>query len=102
PELMWLAQMGLVLYWVFDSSPDTERTRRLAVRGARLTARGVSLSRFRVLRPLVREVHELLMDFLPGASETLSARERRKAGGEAAPDPTDTPQRNETSPSAGH
>lgn len=30
---MWLAQMGLVLYWVFDSSPDTERTRRLAVRG---------------------------------------------------------------------
>ncbi|MFC7468460.1 hypothetical protein ACFQVA_14235 [Actinomadura keratinilytica] len=33
PELMWLAQMGLVLYWVFDSSPDTERTRRLAVRG---------------------------------------------------------------------
>ncbi|MGW8945715.1 TetR/AcrR family transcriptional regulator [Streptomyces koyangensis] len=82
PELMWLAQMGLVLYWVFDSSPDTERTRRLAVRGARLTARGVSLSRFRVLRPLVREVHELLMDFLPGASETLSAKERRKGGGE--------------------
>ncbi|MFF9892654.1 TetR/AcrR family transcriptional regulator, partial [Streptomyces albidoflavus] len=36
-----------------------------------------SLSRFRVLRPLVREVHELLMDFLPGASETLSAKGRQ-------------------------
>ncbi|MBT2888379.1 TetR/AcrR family transcriptional regulator, partial [Streptomyces sp. McG5] len=86
----------LVLYWVFDSSPDTERTRRLAVRGARLTARGVSLSRFRVLRPLVREVHELLMDFLPGASETLSAKERRKGGGEAratAPEEPDAHER---------
>ncbi|MFJ7781229.1 TetR family transcriptional regulator [Streptomyces fungicidicus] len=96
PELMWLAQMGLVLYWVFDSSPEAERTRRLAVRGARLTARGVSLSRFRVLRPLVREVHELLMDFLPGATETLSAKERRKGDGEAratAPEQPDAHER---------
>lgn len=77
PELMWLAQMGLVLYWVYDSSEDSERSRRLAQRGARLTARGVALSRFRVMRPLVREVHELLMDFLPGASRTVTSKERR-------------------------
>nr|WP_203605401.1 TetR family transcriptional regulator [Streptomyces sp. SID8014] len=92
PELMWLAQMGLVLYWVFDSSENTERSHRLAVRGARLTARGVALSRFRVLRPLVHEVHELLMDFLPGASETISAKGRRKVNGEGAgPSGTDEP-----------
>ncbi|MCQ4209839.1 TetR/AcrR family transcriptional regulator [Streptomyces longispororuber] len=66
PELMWLSQMGLVLYWVFDSSRDRERSRRLAERGARLTTRGVALARFRVLRPLVLEVHELFTDFLPG------------------------------------
>lgn len=66
PELMWLSQMGLVLYWVFDRSEGHRRSRRLADRGARLTARGVALSRFRVLRPLVREVHELFTDFLPG------------------------------------
>ncbi|MFI6880130.1 TetR/AcrR family transcriptional regulator [Streptomyces sp. NPDC050400] len=66
PELMWLSQMGLVLYWVFDSSQDRERSRRLAERGARLTTRGVALARFRVLRPLVLEVHELFTDFLPG------------------------------------
>ena len=66
PELMWLAQMGLVLYWIFDRTEGRERSHRLAERGARLAARGVTLARFRVLRPLVREAHELFTDFLPG------------------------------------
>ncbi|MFI9310832.1 TetR/AcrR family transcriptional regulator [Streptomyces triculaminicus] len=77
PELMWLSQMGLVLYWVFDRSPGLERSRRLAERGARLTTRGVALARFRVLRPLVHEVHELFMDFLPGMAQTVTASKRR-------------------------
>ncbi|WEO95738.1 TetR family transcriptional regulator [Streptomyces sp. FXJ1.172] len=71
PELMWLAQMGLVLYWVFDRTEGRERSYRLARRGARLTARGVALARFRVLRPLVLEVHELFTDFLPGMTKAL-------------------------------
>jgi AcrR family transcriptional regulator len=71
PELMWLSQMGLVLYWIFDRTEGRERSYRLAERGARLTARGVSLARFRVLRPLVREVHELFTDFLPGMTRVL-------------------------------
>jgi AcrR family transcriptional regulator len=71
PELMWLSQMGLVLYWVFDRTEDRERSYRLARRGARLTARGVALARFRVLRPLVLEVHELFTDFLPGMTKVL-------------------------------
>ncbi|MEV7416380.1 TetR family transcriptional regulator [Streptomyces sp. NPDC089919] len=76
PELMWLSQMGLVLYWVFDRSEGSERTRRLAERGAALTTRGVTLARFRVLRPLVHEVHELFTDFLPGMAQAASARKR--------------------------
>ncbi|WP_328873395.1 TetR family transcriptional regulator [Streptomyces sp. NBC_00287] len=71
PELMWLSQMGLVLYWIFDRTPGRERSYKLAERGARLTARGVALSRFRVLRPLVREVHELFTDFLPGMTKVM-------------------------------
>ena len=71
PELMWLSQMGLVLYWIFDRTEGRERSYRLAERGAKLTARGVSLARFRVLRPLVREVHELFTDFLPGMTKAL-------------------------------
>ncbi|MGW4819888.1 TetR family transcriptional regulator [Streptomyces sp. NPDC004227] len=71
PELMWLSQMGLVLYWVFDRTEGRERSYRLAERGARLTARGVSLARFRVLRPLVHEVHDLFTDFLPGMTRMM-------------------------------
>ncbi|HZX37424.1 MAG TPA: TetR family transcriptional regulator [Streptomyces sp.] len=76
PELMWLSQMGLVLFWVFDRSEGRERSRRLAERGARLTTRGIALARFRVLRPLVRDVHELFTDFLPGMAETVAARKK--------------------------
>ena len=81
PELMWLSQMGLVMYWIFDRTEGRERSYRLAGRGARLTARGVALARFRVLRPLVLEVHELFTDFLPGMTNALpdpAARTPRK------------------------
>lgn len=37
------------------------------------------LARFRVLRPLVREVHELFADFLPGMAQTAAARGGRRA-----------------------
>ncbi|MFJ1644448.1 TetR/AcrR family transcriptional regulator [Streptomyces sp. NPDC088258] len=74
PEVLWLAQMGLVLFWVYDRSEGSERSRRLALRGARLTARSVALSRFRVLRPLMREVHDLFADFLPGMARTAASR----------------------------
>ncbi|MFI9565501.1 TetR/AcrR family transcriptional regulator [Streptomyces rishiriensis] len=71
PELMWLSQMGLVMYWIYDRTEGRERSYRLAGRGARLTARGVALARFRILRPLVLEVHELFTDFLPGMTNAL-------------------------------
>ncbi|MFC8091646.1 TetR/AcrR family transcriptional regulator [Streptomyces sp. NPDC057301] len=80
PEMMWLGQMGLVLYWIFDRTEGRERSYRLAERSARLTARGVALARFRVLRPLVRDVHELFTDFLPGMTNALPdpAKDRTK------------------------
>ncbi|MGW5179326.1 TetR family transcriptional regulator [Streptomyces sp. NPDC004082] len=93
PELMWLSQMGLVLYWVFDRTEGRERSYRLAERGARLTTRGVSLARFRVLRPLVHEVHELFTDFLPGMTRVLPdpAAKARKSRAADLPDDADEP-----------
>lgn len=85
PELMWLSQMGLVLYWVFDRTESRERSYRLAERGARLTARGVSLARFRLLRPLVHEVHELFTDFLPGMTKALPDPAKKTDRGPAGP-----------------
>ncbi|MER7740961.1 TetR family transcriptional regulator [Streptomyces sp. NPDC096538] len=81
PELMWLSQMGLCLYWIFDRTEGRERSYRLAERGARLTARGVALARFRVLRPLVRDVHELFTEFLPGMTRALPDPAGRKDTG---------------------
>ncbi|GGZ19056.1 TetR family transcriptional regulator [Streptomyces inusitatus] len=84
PELLWLSQMGLVLYWVFDRSEGHERSRRLAEQGARLTARGIVLARFRVLRPLVHDVHELLTDLLPGMAQSAVGRKQGAAAKKAA------------------
>ncbi|MEU3555535.1 TetR family transcriptional regulator [Streptomyces fragilis] len=84
PELMWLSLMGLVVYWVFDRTPGRERSYRLAERGARLTTLGVTLARFRVLRPLVREVHELFTDFLPGMGDPDAERAEGGARAEGA------------------
>ncbi|MEV5916482.1 TetR/AcrR family transcriptional regulator [Streptomyces sp. NRRL S-1314] len=89
PELMWLSQMGLCLYWIFDRTEGRERSYRLAERGARLTARGVALARFRVLRPLVRDVHELFTEFLPGMTRALPDPAGRKTSGRRGEDTAD-------------
>ncbi|MFF9912121.1 TetR/AcrR family transcriptional regulator [Streptomyces sp. NPDC013457] len=68
PQLLWLQQMGLVLFWVYDRSEGCANSRRLVERLAPVTARAISLSRFRLLRPLVRETHDLLADFMPTAA----------------------------------
>ncbi|MEU0131244.1 TetR family transcriptional regulator [Streptomyces sp. NPDC006289] len=73
PQLMWLMQMGLVLFWVYDRTEDTERSRRLVERTAPLAARAIALSRFRVLRPLVRQIHKVLVEFMPGAPDVRSS-----------------------------
>jgi AcrR family transcriptional regulator len=64
PELLWLYHMGIVLYWVYDRSPNAERTARLVARATAVVARLVALSRFKVLRPLVREAKALLSEFV--------------------------------------
>jgi AcrR family transcriptional regulator len=60
PELLWLAYMGVILFWVHDKSPDQRRTRRLIDGTVPLIDRLVSLSRLRVLRPALRQVLALV------------------------------------------
>jgi AcrR family transcriptional regulator len=56
PELLWLAQMGVTLYWVHDTSPGQAKTRLLVERAVPLIDRLVGMSRFRVFKPVMREV----------------------------------------------
>ncbi|MFI9047764.1 TetR family transcriptional regulator [Streptomyces sp. NPDC053427] len=75
PRLLWLQQMGLVLYWVHDRSENCARSRALVERTSPLVARAIAASRFRVLRPLVREVTDVLSEFLlPAGSRSAPVR----------------------------
>ncbi|MGO2003854.1 MULTISPECIES: TetR/AcrR family transcriptional regulator [Micrococcaceae] len=56
PELLWLVQRGLIIFWAYDSSPDTARSRRLAANAAALMARLAVLSRLPVVRHIVDDV----------------------------------------------
>jgi AcrR family transcriptional regulator len=59
PELLWLVELGVVLYWVHDSSPEQARTRLLIDRAVPLVDRLVALSRLRVLRSVSRDIASL-------------------------------------------
>ncbi|MFD9128802.1 TetR family transcriptional regulator [Kitasatospora sp. NPDC059571] len=64
PDLLWLHLMIIVLYWVFDHTPEQERTREFVRRSTPMVARVVGLSRYRVFRPLVRDAKGLIQDFI--------------------------------------
>lgn len=64
PELLWLHQMGIVLFWVYDRSPGSAKTRELVRRTTPLVARTMALSRYKLIRPLVRDAERLVRDFI--------------------------------------
>ncbi len=62
PELLWLAFMGIVLYWVHDVSPDSQRTRLLARRLVPMVVRALELSRLPLVKSTVHDLVGLLHD----------------------------------------
>lgn len=60
PELLWLYHMGVVLFWVYDSSPGAARTHELVDRSAPMVAALVRAARWPGLRPLARQVVDLM------------------------------------------
>lgn len=65
PGLLWLAQMGIEIFWVYDSSPGQRRTRTLIDGLAPLVARLVTLARLPVARGLVGDGVALLRAVRP-------------------------------------
>ncbi|MGW0806127.1 TetR family transcriptional regulator [Nonomuraea sp. NPDC002799] len=63
PELLWLMSMGMVLFWVHDTSPGCRRTHRLIDVTVPLVDRLVGLSHLPGLRGITKDfiaaVHEL-------------------------------------------
>lgn len=60
PELLWLAQLGVVTAWVHDGTPDVRRTRALVDGAAPLVGRLVSLARLPVARGVAEDALRLL------------------------------------------
>jgi AcrR family transcriptional regulator len=62
PELLWLYSMGIVLFWVYDRSPGTERTYRLIDSTVPLAVRLIRLSRLRALGSVTRQIIAIVDD----------------------------------------
>jgi AcrR family transcriptional regulator len=60
PELLWLLQMGMVLFWVYDQSPGQARSRTVVRRVVPIVDRLVRLSRMPVVRGIVDDVVDLM------------------------------------------
>ena len=60
PELLWLMHMGVVLFWVHDSSPGQRRTRVLVAQAVPLVDKLARLTRLPVVRGVVNDLVALV------------------------------------------
>jgi AcrR family transcriptional regulator len=72
PRLLWLYQMGLLLFWVYDRSPRQWRTTQLFEKTLSIVTKLVRFSSFPLLRPVRKTVAELL-ELIYGSQETSEA-----------------------------
>lgn len=61
PMLLWLYQMGLILYWLYDRSPGQRQTRMLSEKSLALVTSSLKLSRFALLKPLRSKIVDLIV-----------------------------------------
>ena len=61
PKLLWLYQMGLILYWIYDRSPGQRQTRLLREKSVTLLVSLLKMSRFALLKPLRSKIVELIV-----------------------------------------
>jgi AcrR family transcriptional regulator len=60
PYLLWLYQMALIMFWLYDRSPNQERTQRLMERTLGLLVNLLRLSALPLMKPLRKTVLELV------------------------------------------
>ena len=60
PELLWLCSLGIILFWVHDSSPGCAKTYMLIERTVPLADRLISLSRLRLLSSALTDVISII------------------------------------------
>ena len=59
PRLIWMYQMGIILFWIHDQSPGQAKTALLIEKSLRLIVGLIQFSSLPLMRPLRRQVIEL-------------------------------------------
>jgi AcrR family transcriptional regulator len=62
PLAIWALQMGVLLYFLYDPSPNQKRTRKLVDGLVELAVGSLKLAKFPLMRPVRRSVMGLLRD----------------------------------------
>jgi AcrR family transcriptional regulator len=62
PRLLWMYQMGVILFWVYDSSPNQIRTGRLITKTLRIVTSLIKFSNFPLMSPVRGMVTDLLAE----------------------------------------
>ena len=60
PYLLWLYQMALIMFWLYDRSPDQERTQRLMEKSLSLLVNLLRISSLPLMKPLRKAALELV------------------------------------------
>ncbi len=66
PNLLWTAFLGIVLFWVHDTSPNADRTRMLTRRLVPMVVKAIGLARLPVIKSTVDDLVALLVDLREG------------------------------------
>jgi len=61
PKLLWLYQMGLILFWIYDRSPRQRNTTLLKEKSVALLINGLKLIRLPILRSARKRIVELVI-----------------------------------------
>lgn len=78
PELLWLFEMAVILFWIHDESKDRARTRKLIDSTVDILTKLIAVGSFALLKPLRRSALEL-MDELRADALPESASTRKKS-----------------------
>ena len=62
PLVMWALHMGVLLYFLYDPSPNLKQTRKLADGSVKLVVNFLKVAKFPLLRPVRRSVMGLLRE----------------------------------------
>ena len=69
PKLLWLYQMGLILFWIYDRSARQRRTQLLREKSLVLVVTALKFVGFPLLRPLRKRVVDLVQAVEGGEDE---------------------------------